>query len=375
MPSNPANTTSAATPTHTANQTFAVFDLGGTWFRWGSYRLTHGLADCKRVPALNYLSHPNSKAADLQIALTDFIVKKVQELRDGACPEIRAVGISIGAPVNAHDMTVLGSGPLWGPSARPFYLHTRLQRSRPDLQWHVINDVTALLVPYMLDGTSYSKTMLITVSSGIGSRLHDHRTQRIPYDAKHGVQGEIGHLVCSFELNGKRINRLCECGGWNHVNAFASGRGIAETLRELPSLSASYHDMFSDPPLLWREASDEYRLKALQEVLQRDNQSAAALLDAFVTPLSRTLATALTLDPEIDRIVMTGGVVHGLGKYYRDALLRTFSREELYQITPSDPSYLARRLHWEDVDDYSGLRGAGLYAASLDREAQNGCSN
>jgi glucokinase len=369
MPFDPAGPMPPTAPT------IAVFDLGGTWFRWGCYRPTHGLIDCNRVPALNYLSHPRSSAADLQIALSDFIVSHVRELRDGRRPEIQVVGVSIGAPVNAHDMTVLGSGPLWGREARPFPLHDRLRKSSPDLQWHVINDVTALLAPYMRDDTPYLKTMLITVSSGVGSRLYDHRTHRIPYDEKYGVQGEIGHLVCSFELDGRRISRLCECGGWNHVNAFSSGRGIAETLHELPSLTASYRDMFEDSPASWHAASDQYRLNALREALQRGDDGATALLDAFVTPLSRTLATALTLDPEIDRIVMTGGVVNGLGKYYREALQRTFLREELYQITPNDPNYLTRRLHWGDVDDYSGLRGAGLYAASLDRESRNGRSN
>jgi glucokinase len=358
-----------------ADSAIAVFDLGGTWFRWGCYRPAHGLTDCKRAPALNYLSYPSSTAADLQLALGDFIVSHVQELREGGLPGLRVVGVSIGAPVNAHDMTVLGSGPLWGRSAGPFHLHKYLRKSLPDLQWHVINDVTALLAPYMVGDTHYSKTLLITVSSGVGSRLYDHRAHRIPYDEVYGVQGEIGHLVCSFELDGKRINRLCECGGWNHLNAFASGRGIAETLRELPALTVSYQDMFAESLAVWREAGGDYRLQAFCEALQRGNESAAGLLDAFVTPLSRTLATALTLDPEIDRIVMTGGVVHGLGKYYQDALQRTFLREELYQITPSDPSYLARRLHWEDLDDYSGLRGAGLYAANQDKEARHGRSH
>ena len=253
-------------------------------------------------------------------------------------------------------------------------------KSAPDLDWHIINDVTALLAPYMGDEQPYLKTMLITVSSGIGSRLYDHRTQRIPYDRQYGVQGEIGHLVCPFELDGRRINRACECGGWNHLNAFSSGRGIAETLRELPSLTASYDDIFAESRTFWRESGDDYRLKALREALRRGNDSALSLLEAFVTPVSRMLATALTLDPEIDRIVMTGGVVHGLGSYYREALQRTFLREELYQITSGDPDYLTRRLHWEDVDDYSGLRGAGFYAARLnaarlDKESRNGRAN
>src|SRR5579863_9877429 len=89
----------------------AVFDLGGTWFRWGCYKPSHGLSDCKRAPALSYLSHPHLSAAELQSALTDFILSHVREFREQRPRDIRSVGISIGAPVNAHDMTVLGSGP------------------------------------------------------------------------------------------------------------------------------------------------------------------------------------------------------------------------------------------------------------------------
>ena len=113
---------------------------------------------------------------------------------------------------------------------------------------------------------------------------------------------------------------------------------------------------------LWQQADDDYRLSAFKGRLEEGNSVAIGLLDALVTPLSRILAAALSLDPEIDRIVMTGGVVHGLGKHYRDALQRTFVRDGLYQISNRDPHYLARRLVWDDADDFSGLRGAGLYA-------------
>jgi hypothetical protein len=51
--------------------------------------------------------------------------------------------------------------------------------------------------------------------------------------------------------------------------------------------------------------------------------------------------------------------------HYRKALQRTFMRDGLYQITERDPNYLTRRLHWEDADDFAGLRGAGVYAARI----------
>jgi glucokinase len=217
----------------------------------------------------------------------------------------------------------------------------------------------------MDEDDSCRKTMLITVSSGIGSRLYDHRARRIPYDDLHGVQGEIGHLVFPFQLDGELIHRQCECGGWNHMNAFSSGRGISQTLLHLPALTEHYSAMFSDSPESWESAGDEYRLRAFQAQLDAGNKAVANLLDAFVTPLSRALAAALSLDPDIDRIVITGGVAHGLGTHYREALERTFLRDGLYQISERDPEYLARRLLWEDSDDFAGLRGAGIYAARL----------
>jgi glucokinase len=209
--------------------------------------------------------------------------------------------------------------------------------------------------------------LLITVSSGVGSRLYDHQAGRIPYDGTYGVQGEIGHLTLTFELDGKVINRRCECGGWNHLNAFVSGRGIAQILKILPNLTAPLGSLFAESAAEWQQLDDPHRLKAFKGKLEEGDSVAVGLLDALVTPLSRVLVTALSLDPQIDRIVMTGGVVHGLGKHYREALQRTFVQDGLYQISERDPHYLARRLVWEDPDDFGGLRGAGLYVEKANR--------
>lgn len=347
------------------NSGIAVFDLGGTWFRWGLYGTTDGLLESWRSPAINYLSHPHLSAAELQQALAGFITDKAHELRRRH-RKLVSGSISVGAPVNAHDETVLGSGPLWGPTAQPFRLKSSLCEAIPELEWHVLNDITALLVPYMGDCSPermYRKTLLITISTGIGSRLYDHHTGRIPYEPVYGIQGEIGHLTLTFELDGRIVSSHCECGAPNHLNAFCSGRGIAQILRRLPELSPRMHGRLSaDSTRSWGEATDDYRLSTFKARLDAGDDTATALLDAFVTPVSRTLAAALSLDPEIDRIILTGGVAHGLGHHYRQSLHRTFLRDGLYQISVHDPQWLARRLHWEDPDDFGGLRGAGIYA-------------
>ena len=340
----------------------AVFDLGGTWFRWGLYDPTLGLLESERAPAINYLSHPERATADLQDSLVEFIVERVKKRQVAGRREPQVAAISLGAPVNAHDLTVLGSGPLWGPDARPFRLHEHLAAALPDVEWTLVNDVTALLARYFDDAGAGRKTVLITVSSGIGSRLYDHRTRRVPFDSRHGIQGEIGHLVTPFEIDGRLIQRRCECGGWNHLNAFSSGRGIAQTLRELASLSENFSAISRCPVEAWAQADDEFRAQAFRTELDAGNAAAHDLLDKLVTPLSRSIAAALALDPEVDRFVLTGGVVRGLGTHYRHALLRTFAQEGLYQITQYDPDYLSHRLLWDDSDDFAGLKGAALCA-------------
>lgn len=351
-------------PFDRAQGRIAVFDLGGSWFRWGLYDRSSGLVLSRRAHAINYLSHPAWSAAQLQQAMLDFILQRVREMRCDGAGSFHSVSVALGAPINAHDQTVLGSGPLWGPSAKPCQLQARLQEALPELQWQVVNDVTALLAPYMDALSPFRKTLLITVSSGVGARLYDHRSGRIPYDPTHGVQGEIGHLTVAFELDGALIRRQCECGGCSHLNAFASGRGIARTLAELPDRAPRFGTLYPDGPDRWRRESDEYRLSAFTTQLALQSAAATELLEACTTPLSRTLAAALTMDPDIDRIVMTGGVPQGLGAAYRQALESTFLRDGLYQVTDHDPHYLTRRLHWQDPDDFAGLRGAGVYAAA-----------
>ena len=102
------------------------------------------------------------------------------------------------------------------PQIEPLRLYEHLKEVSPELQWHIVNDVTALLAPYMRDDAPYSKTMLITVSSGIGSKLFD---PVIGVLDDVGYAGEIGHSVADPSAEAVR----CDCGGRGHL-AGARGR-------------------------------------------------------------------------------------------------------------------------------------------------------
>src|SRR6266700_3868644 len=99
----------------------------------------------------------------------------------------------------------------------------------------MVNDITASVLHYawLYERNNLSKLMLITISTGIGCRLYDARSNTVPVDRIHGLQGEIGHLPICFEYKGHPIELQCDCGGMNHINAFCSGRGIEALIRVL----------------------------------------------------------------------------------------------------------------------------------------------
>ena len=76
----------------------AVFDLGGTWFRWGRYTPARGLLESCRVPAISYLSHPDSSAAELQQALADFVIRRARDMRTDSPITLQMASVSVGDP-------------------------------------------------------------------------------------------------------------------------------------------------------------------------------------------------------------------------------------------------------------------------------------
>lgn len=91
-----------------------VFDIGGTWFRFGLYSINNRLISSSKTKAINYLNTPHKTALELQ--------KKYSDLN------LKNVSISMGAALNAHNGLILNSGPLWGPQCKPFNLKFYLEK-------------------------------------------------------------------------------------------------------------------------------------------------------------------------------------------------------------------------------------------------------
>ncbi|MET7320319.1 ROK family protein [Streptomyces sp. NPDC005549] len=342
-----------------AERPHVVFDLGGTWFRCGVRRPDGVLEQVTRQPAVNYLSHPRLSQPELREGLVGYVLTQTQRLAPPASGRSPRVSISMGAALNGHTGVILNAGPLWGPDSQPFDLLGALAARRGDVTWFVTNDVTALAT-YFAHQPKYrkaAKISVLTVSTGIACRTIETATRTVPLHPLQGIQGEIGHVPVDFHAAGDPMRLRCDCGAVAHLNAYSSGRGIPQVMARLGH--ALGEPDWLDPALLHEPA---VWARVLRRGLDERKPAARRLLDAVVRPLARSVISLLTVDPEVARIVVTGGVPRALGRHYPDAMLRNLTELGLYLISGDDPSYFADTVAFADSEADAGLQGAALAA-------------
>jgi 2-epi-5-epi-valiolone 7-kinase len=325
-----------------------AFDIGGTWFR-SALVVDGDVSALERRPAISYRTSSDDVEV-LQRRLLDYLVTVA---RDAARRlGVTRAAVSLGAAMNGRSGLVLASAPLWGPAERPFDLHSLLRSGAGDIEWVLVNDVTALAASLLVEGPRTSrKAAALTVSSGIAYRTIELETGHIPFDPEHGLQGEIGHLPVEVHWRSRPLHARCDCGVEDHLSAFCSGRGIEALLARLPEADGSSAGL-GGSDLLPRFAS----------AVKAGDARALELLDLFTRPLAQVLLYQSTLDPEVGRTVLSGGVVDALEDAYLQSLKRNMHAFGLYMISHRDPGYFDRRLALARGDGLDALRGAGVLA-------------
>lgn len=310
-------------------RTEVAVDLGGTWLR-----IRVGAAEIVRLPAPSVLNHPG---ADPE-ALLDLLV---ETLADAVPPGAR-VAMSCGAAMDEERGVLHGSGPLWGGGPdRPVPFRDLLTARRPDVGWHLFNDVTAGLASFVerFAHPHHRRVVYLTVSSGIALRTADLTERSVPVDA-HGMQGEVGHLpAVSTAPDAVRALR-CPCGGIGHVAAVAAGPA-------LPHVAAA----------LGIDRPEDVR-DALAARLRSADPDARRLLTTVVEPVAELVRTVRCLDPRIDLIGIGGGYAEGLGDPYRTELLRQVSEVRSYADRDTGPDRTEDRLRLCRPGEVDPLAGA-----------------
>ncbi len=340
-----------------------TFDIGGTSFR--SARLTGEgrLADVQRIPSINCRSMPGRRAADIVGEIAAYIATTVKSFCRSPILERRgpAVAISMGAALNAHTGRILGSGPILGEDSSSFDLRCAINQHLHGVPITIVNDVTASLIAHSrIASLRHARRLaLITISTGIASRVLNCSVPHVPVDSVLGTQGEIGHHRIAFSLQGFPLSLKCDCGGVDHLNAFASGRGIKRVLNRAREI---FPQEFGTSALNQGDAAVDVSLDALADGLANSDTLSKMLLKSITLPVAEAIKWHFMLDPEIDKLILTGGVCFSLRDFYLSSVIENLSAFEFYPLTSDVETFWADRVILGPISDDAGLIGAAYLA-------------
>ena len=333
---------------------FTVADLGGTTLRIGCYDAASGTVDdIRRTPTEGLDRHPGAPVPELQARVTEQLAELAAEAV--ARHRSRALAVAFAGPVTA-DGRVVTAPTVWGTRGEPLPLRLLLEE-RLGLPVVVVNDLTAAVWRYV-DDVSDQPFCLITVSSGIGSKVY--RAGEVLLDPE-GHGGELGHWTCDTTSQAP----LCDCGGRGHLGGIASGRGM---------LAAARRAGLADPAGYARSglaptAPDPALLDnpTLVSAVRHGDAFATAVLRGGLTHLASAITSVFT-SIGVRRFVLMGGFALAVGPRYAELLTEELERLGCFGLGTEE---VRRMVVLGEPDDDHGLIGAGrlLAARSSSREA------
>jgi predicted NBD/HSP70 family sugar kinase len=324
-----------------------LFDLGGTHLRAAVARNDGGLGPIVklRIGSVGSGDSPAVVWTALRERMTAFAQAHAGEL-DAADPVV----VSFPGPVDQNGRTV-NAPTLFGDSGPIPDVRTELERAlgRPV---RVLNDLSA--AAWSLARTVPGRFLVVTVSSGVGSKIFDPRLGAFD-DVDYG--GEIGHGI----VDESTVAPMCDCGGKGHLGAVASGRGIQRRARqralERPGAFGKSACVLQFGATAGTLNNEEHLVPALRE---GDAWTIDIVRDC-TRYLARVLVSTLIV-AGLRSVIVIGGFALSAGEPYLQ-ILRSLAVELCdYSLLRSS---IAARIELGVADEETCLVGAGVFAQSL----------
>ena len=168
-------------------------------------------------------------------------------------------------------------------------------------------------------GSECKDFVFVSIGYGIGAGIIMQGKAFYGFD---GITGEIGHNKAVLD---RSENRLCTCGKYDCLESYSSGRGIAETAKNL--IKYYPHSSLNDVSVLSAETvsmaamkGDELGLKIMDE--------AAKLIGVAIASMANNF------NPEM---VVLGGKVMGHTDFFIKRVKAVFEKERIQQTARNIP--------------------------------------
>jgi glucokinase len=283
----------------------------------------------------------------------DTVVGRLLDLGEKALveaghPEVRAVGVGCGGPLDPRTGVILGPPGLPGWDEVPL---GRMVTDRFGLPAYVENDASAAaLGEYRWAGWDVRSLVYLTVSTGFGGGVVIDGEL---FQGAAGQGGELGHVVVDWQ------GRLCGCGARGCAEAYVSGTSIARRASE--ALGRTTMSSQASMSSLSMSASTS-SLASIVDVTARDvaeharagDKLARGVWDETTAMLGRMVAVIINVC-EPDLVVLGGGVTRAGSQ-----LLDPVREAALRQAMP--PAAKACDVVLSHHGDRAGVLGAAAIA-------------
>jgi glucokinase len=145
-------------------------------------------------------------------------------------------------------------------------------------------------------GSDASDMMVVFVGTGVGSGLILDGALRT---GPRGLAGEFGHIVVGLG------DRICGCGGVDHLEAYAGRRCMSATAR-------SWHAVGRESQLVHDGGKRSIKSRVYEQAVGSGDEVALELVATAAEALGRGIATVVSL-VDIERVVIGGGLGERLG--------------------------------------------------------------
>ena len=206
-----------------------LFDLGGTHLRCAC-ATGNDHVECMRRERIRSFRDGLTPSE-----IWHEIVEKIcayTSSHEGRVDRDAALVISFPGPLH-EDGRIVNAPTVSGPGDKVPDLKADLSR-RTGRAVHILNDISAAAL-YLARESQWDRFIVVTVSSGIGSKVCFRLSGNVTLFDKGPYAGEIGHLMVDPSTDAP----LCDCGGKGHIGGISSGRGIEDLARRRAIASPS----------------------------------------------------------------------------------------------------------------------------------------
>lgn len=330
-----------------------LFDLGGTYLRCGTTNGDRPIRNIKKARINSFLDYHDTDIVwkTILCKMTSYI-----EQLDDAVLSTAPIVLAFPGPIQAGTR-ILNAPTVIGRVDVPDLRQELINRTGREV--YILNDVSAAAW-YFSEQLSAERFMVVTISSGIGSKVFDRRhpagvLDNMPY------AGEIGHMVVDESADAP----TCDCGGKGHLGAISSGRGVMRAARAAALNDQSTFETTVCARKFGAECATLTNEEHLVPAAKEGDEWALEVIREASRPLARVL-TSMVLGIGLEVIVIIGGFALSLGSVYL-RILRNLMREGCdYSVLSG---CLPEMLRLGTPGEEACLEGGAVYARRIVRQA------